>query len=660
MTTRAALLATLHLIAGCATTAPARSTAPVDRDVVIVVWDGLRPDSINTTDTPTLVALRDTGTDFTDHHATFPTFTMMNSASFATGTYPDASGYYGNVLWVPGASGSDSSAKAVDFRQPVFSEDYAILDDIGRAQGGRLLLVGTLFAAAQAAGMPTLTMGKNGAAYLQDVARGGMLLDEKTVFPLALAKELQSAGIALPVTAPVAYPPGELVLASSNGSPVDFKPPARLKDGVTPNPEDTSGTRYEEGIAYIVRTYVDYLLPSKRPRLTLLWLRDPDSTQHSYGVGTPNARAALRSNDAFLARILAAIAQAGRKEATDVLVVSDHGHSNVSGELALFPLRAVRDDQLDGVDADGHSVSGQVRLADLLRRAGFTAFDGLGCTFLPGSMGILRDGKPVYAAATDDDGTRCGKAGQKYQLAALKVPKELPPGALVVAVNGGSDYVYVPDHDPAVVRKAVLYLQGRSEVGPVFVDDRYGAIPGTMPLSAIHALSAAGRNPDIILSYDFDEDAVIEGTPGTEMSGVLLATSYRGMHGSFGRRDVRNTLVAAGPDFRAGFKDPLPTANVDVAPTVAQILGLKLPQAQGRALMEAIRSGATLADYHAEPRVLRPASSATGLTIHLPTDPDGNDVDSGKSSYTFELHTKTLRDGDREYTYYDYAKVSRR
>ena len=59
----------------------------------------------------------------------------------------------------------------------------------------------------------------------------------------------------------------------------------------------------------------------------------------------------------------------------------------------------------------------------------------------------------------------------------------------------------------ALVKKTVRFLQERAEIGAIFVDDRYGEIPGTMPLSAIHAENAAGRNPDIILSYDYDENA---------------------------------------------------------------------------------------------------------------------------------------------------------
>src|SRR4051794_9529048 len=138
------------LLSTCATASRRAGEGP-PRNVIILVWDGLRPDFVGP-DTPNLVALRDSGVDFTDHHSTYPTFTMMNAASFATGGFPGTAGYFGNVVWQPGASGKDSAAKEVDFRQPVFSEDYAILEDLSKNLDGRLFLVGTLFDAAQRAG----------------------------------------------------------------------------------------------------------------------------------------------------------------------------------------------------------------------------------------------------------------------------------------------------------------------------------------------------------------------------------------------------------------------------------------------------------------------------------------------------------------------------
>jgi len=653
----AAAIALLQFV-GCAT-AQRRPDAPA-RKVIVVVWDGMRPDAIDLADTPNLARLRDAGVDFADHHSTYPTFTMMNSASFATGAFPDVAGYYGNVVWQPGANGRDSGGKQVDFRQPVFSEDYAILDDLKESWQGRLLLVDTLFDVAQKAGISTLTLGKNGAAYLQDASRGGMVLDERTVIPLSLAKELQAAGIPLPVTAPNTYAAGELVLAANNGSPTDVKPPHRLNDGVSSDPTDAAGSVYKAEVEYVINAYVDYLLPQKRPRLSLLWLRDPDSTQHAYGLGTPNARDALRSADALLGRVLVKVEQLGEADSTDIIVVSDHGHSNLSGPTGLFPLRAIRDGEVAGVEGSGHPVSGLVRLADLLRRGGFTAFDGLGCTYLPVATGIRGDGARVYPSSTDRDGSVCGKAGQNYQLPPFKVPAQLPANALVVAVNGGSDYIYVPDHDPSLVRKTVAFLQGRAEVGAIFVDDRYRGISGTMALSTIHAQNAAGRNPDIILSYDFDENAVTEGVRGTEMAGMLLGNNNRGMHGNFSPRDVHNTLIAFGPDFRRGFKDPLPSGNVDLAPTVARILGLALPRAQGRPLLEAMVDGAVLGDYRVAAEVMQPDAPATGVVIRLPTDPDGKEIDSSKNSYTFELHTKSLTYGGNRYRYFDFAKAIRR
>jgi hypothetical protein len=52
---------------------------------------------------------------------------------------------------------------------------------------------------------------------------------------------------------------------------------------------------------------------------------------------------------------------------------------------------------------------------------------------------------------------------------------------------------------------------------------------------------------------------------------------------------MRNTLIAAGPDFRRGELDDLPTGNIDLAPMILRILGIKPPQQlDGRILSEAM------------------------------------------------------------------------
>jgi hypothetical protein len=68
----------------------------------------------------------------------------------------------------------------------------------------------------------------------------------------------------------------------------------------------------------------------------------------------------------------------------------------------------------------------------------------------------------------------------------------------------------------------------------------------------------------------------------------------QGMHGSFGRADTMNTMIAFGPDFKRGFVDGAPASNADVPVTLAKILGLEAPgrgKLRGRVLSEALVGG---------------------------------------------------------------------
>jgi arylsulfatase A-like enzyme len=65
----------------------------------------------------------------------------------------------------------------------------------------------------------------------------------------------------------------------------------------------------------------------------------------------------------------------------------------------------------------------------------------------------------------------------------------------------------------------------------------------------------------------------------------------KGTHATLSRFDMHNTLIAAGPDFRRGKVSDLPSGNVDLAPTILRILGIKPPQQMdGRVLSEAMVS----------------------------------------------------------------------
>jgi len=685
-------------------------TAPQAARTIIMVWDGLRPDSVNATDTPNLFALRQAGVNFTDNHSTYPTFTMMNGSSFATGSFPKTSGFYGNTFWTPpqGASntipaGQSAAGAAQDYVDPVFTEDYQVLATLNNYYGGQLLLVKSLFATAQAAGMSTATIGKSGAAYIQDLARGGYFLDENTAQPRALASELQAAGFALPKNTVFGYSGADAVtLASDNGDPTGragyitfnttaYDPQGALAIAARDSTDATQGAPEDAANKYMMAAYTQYILPKKLPMLSLIWFRTPDNVEHGYGPGAPNATAGLRSQDQRLGELLTALKANHLDTSTNVIVVSDHGHSSVSGPLATYPLRAITASAtapggaaingatsgtsaaaMGAVDANGFSFSGDVRSADLLTYRGFNAYDGSGCV-TSAMYGLDVNAVPTVPVKNDATGALCGTPNTLYQaisaslptpVASFKVPApgSLPANGIVIAANGGSDYFYVPGHDAATVRKLVTFLQQREEYGAVFVDSRYGNLPGTLSMSMVNLENANRQNngqPDVVVSFTWDDKAVIEGMPGIEYEST---GGQRGMHGSFGTPDVHNTLIANGPSFKTSAAIATPTGNVDVAPTVAYLLGLSMPQADGRVINEALLQPASGAAPSVVSSILTPATPATGLRFELPTDPTGASADASlaQGTYTINLAVKDLTVGNKTYRYFDYAQAVRK
>jgi arylsulfatase A-like enzyme len=632
-----------------------QDTGKAARRVIIFVWDGLRADDLTPEIAPNYFSLGRSGVVFADHHAVYPTFTMMNSASIATGVYPGAHGFYGNVVYAPSAKGRNAKGSEVDFSAPAFIEDFGVVEAVRDAYQGSLTLVPTMLQAAQARGLTTAAVGKFGAAFIQDYKRGGIILDEDAAIPLGFAKELQHAGYALPRNSLTAYEAGELILAKDNGDPTATSPIQRLKDGQTGNPLDCSGALSRRGFAYLTDVFVDYILPNKRPHLTIFWSKEPDATNHAYGPGTCNSIDATKMNDEILGRVVEKLRQLGWETSTDIIITQDHNHSTVSGDIAYFPLRAIVDRGIGAVSRNGYSVSGFVRTAELLTRDGLKAFDGAACRDVPVLSGIMADGRHLHSRKDDEMGHICDRA-QKYTSTSYAVPKPLSPGSIVVAANAGSDYLFVPDGNIETVKAAVVSLQSRPQFGAIFVSDKYGDVSGTLPMSLIKTEnSGIGRAPDIIVSFSYDENVAVAGK-----SGVSYASSInrRGDHGSFSPTDTHISLMASGPDFKSGLSDMLPTSNVDIAPTVARILQFNMPAAQGRVLEEALQDGPPLSEY-AVLNKTHLSSTKTGLTVKLPTDLDGRGIDPNLSRYAVELKLKILTRGTASYTYFDQAKAVR-
>ena len=586
------------LIGAACSHAPSHSGpgGPERARVIVFIWDGLRPDAISRTDTPNLYALRQQGSEFTDHHSVYPTFTMVNAAALATGNFPGNNAYYGNYIFQPGPEGKDTAGKAVHFdREVVFTEDFGVLRSLDANLGRRLLSRPTLFETAQRAGLKTATIGKTGPAFLQDLHLGGVVIDEQVVLPDELREELRAA---LPS---LRWPLGPEKLAT-------------LADGVTPDPTAKS-SRHAKANAEMIDVYMDHVLV-KAPALTVLWLRDPDSTAHVYGLGSPAYRDALVRQDVLLGKLLDRLRANGMRESVDLLVMSDHGHTSVGN-----PLRSTS-------AATGEPEPGEIRLAHLLTQAGFEAYNGTGCLYSPA----------LSPYPTKESHGECPGLA-RYSTPSYLLPTQLGPQAVIVAVNGGTDYLYVPSKNPKLVLDLVRFAQGRPEVASLFVASRYAALPGTLPLSEIFAEDALGRHPDVVVGYGFDETATVRCVSGVEFAG-MTRSRYRGMHGTLGPDDLRAVLIAQGPHFHSGFRDPLPTGNADIAPTVAALLSLDLPGTDGRPLLEAIEGSGTIAgDYRLDAVTITPTTAG--------------------DHFTFTLYKKVLRRGGSAFAYLDQVQPRR-
>ena len=251
------------------------SAARAAEHVIVVIWDGLRPDAINETDTPTLAALARDGVFFANHRAVFLSSTIVNGAAIATGCYPAHNGTFANTEYRPTlnplAPGSTATPGAV-----------------------KTMAVPTVSEILQRAGRRTAIVGSKSVALVHDH-------QPRADTPDACVNLIEGRD---------GLPPEQIQrLLRKVGRPA-FE--SKAKDDWSTHA--LIGQLWDAGI----------------PAYSLLWLAEPDATQRTTGPGSVESRAALRNSDHNLARLLAELESRNARDKTAILVVSDHGFSTVS------------------------------------------------------------------------------------------------------------------------------------------------------------------------------------------------------------------------------------------------------------------------------------------------------------------------------------------
>ncbi|WP_458093942.1 alkaline phosphatase family protein [Roseomonas sp. WA12] len=274
--------------------------SPTASRVLIVLFDGLRPDLVTPERMPALSAFLGGSRRFPEASSVFPSLTRVCATTIGTGVPPAVSGIIQNAFPDPAA------------REGRFL-DTASVEDMRRAtalHGPRFVAVPRFADSLAAAGrrFALVHSGSPGGAYLLDpraAANGSFVLSlagrEASETPEAWDRVVERTG---------APPSGQA---------------------------DKLGL-----LDYAGRAMADVVLPEVAPDVALLWLTEPDWSFHYSGMDTEATRIATRAADDAFARVLEAAERLPEAERMAVIAMSDHGHVGTDEVFDLVSELAVQ------------------------------------------------------------------------------------------------------------------------------------------------------------------------------------------------------------------------------------------------------------------------------------------------------------------------------
>src|SRR2546422_4716295 len=125
---------------------PGAQPANQSHRVVVVVWDGMRPDFVSEQNTPALWKLSREGVTFRNHHAVYPSATIVNGTALVTGVYPSKNGIIANHVYRPD----------IDLNHAIDVEIPAVVKKGDELSGGKYISVPTIAELIQRAGGRTV------------------------------------------------------------------------------------------------------------------------------------------------------------------------------------------------------------------------------------------------------------------------------------------------------------------------------------------------------------------------------------------------------------------------------------------------------------------------------------------------------------------------
>lgn len=425
----------------------------VDR-VVVVVFDGLRPDMIAGR-MPNLHTFAQEGLWFTEARSVFPSMTRVATTSFATGNWPKTHGIVNNAFHMPGVvQGTPLDTSNFDHLSRLKAQEPVVTcQSLGHAL------------AAQGLRMGAVHCGSAGSSYLvnHDVAAHGHWT------------------------------------FSVHGEGCTQTPEAVRRAVATQGPLPAQDVPKLATLEYAQRAFIDMALGDDGPEVALMWLPEPDTTWHRFGLGSDEALTVMGAADAVFAEVLEAVAKSGRE--TAVIAMSDHGQITTTSQT---------------------DITAEIQAAGL-----------------PASH----------------------RPGPEHKLALTR---------------GNMGEIRGLDGDRGLIAAACDWLMSRDDIGMVFArDDLVDSLPGVLPQSLVH--HGHPRDPELFFLMRSSGALDPWGLPG--QGGLIAGVELGGgMHGGLNHYELATTLAVQVPDGRQGL-DASPVGLVDIAPTIADLLGADLPAA---------------------------------------------------------------------------------
>ena len=319
----------LALIFGAGVAVILAEPAKSERRVVVVVWDGMRPDFVSEENTPALWKLAREGVTFRHHHAVYPSATMVNGTALVTGMYPGKSGIIANHEYRP----------EIDRQRSIDVETPAVVGKADQLSGGKYISFPTVAELVQKAGGRTAITAAKTVGLLLDrqvVARSGNV--NGSASPLTEGERMEVRG---------STTRRERRTNSENEAEIDSQRttnsvtlfagkslPGEIFHSITEKLGPFPSGHLQQDI-WTTKALTEFLWKEGMPTFSVLWLGEPDLTEHESAPGSQSALAAMKSADANLAAVLTDLDRRKVRGITDIFVVSDHGFSTIKRSVDL-------------------------------------------------------------------------------------------------------------------------------------------------------------------------------------------------------------------------------------------------------------------------------------------------------------------------------------